>query len=102
MTALSPDEPLMVGDLIELGGVLKQPATFKIIQVIGNVYKTNATSLNKPVYIRRATHKAGVENGIFVFVAKDPDTGRWKRTDFGTPAEEWGSNPMRPAPPASV
>lgn len=98
MTLINPDSPLQVGDMITLcSAVGGEVGEVEIVGVFaGNVYKTSATVAgNKSIFIRRATHKAGKETGIFVFVTKNETTGRWSREETGQ-AMRWGCRPRRP------
>lgn len=94
MISISADEPLQVGDTLETGDVFGNSATCTVVKVINeSVYKIQHQN-GVCRYVRRAKHKMGIENGIFVYVEKN-ENGRWVRDKIG-PAEYWASHPQRP------
>ena len=94
MNSISPDEPLQVGDTVETADVFGHSAICTVVKVVkGGVYKIRHEN-GVSRYVRRAKHKEGIKNGIFVYVEKNVN-GRWVRDETG-PANSWASDPKRP------
>lgn len=91
---IDPDTPLKIGDSIQAGSFLGVSYSYTVIGVVNdNVYEIKAEGSEQTQFIRRARHKAGVENGIFVYVERNA-RGKWVRTETG-PAFYWACHPSR-------
>lgn len=91
---IDPDTPLEIGDLIQAGSVLGREYKCIVVNVVNNnVYEIRAEGGDTTEFIRRARHKEGIKNGIFVYVKRNA-RGQWVRTETGL-AEYWAAHPKR-------
>lgn len=91
---IDPDTPLAIGDLIEAGSVMGTKHECIVVGVVNdNIYEIRTEGGDKTEFIRRARHKEGVKNGIFVYVKRNA-RGQWVRTETG-PAYYWAAHPKR-------
>lgn len=92
--SVSYDKPLQIGDLLTYGDVFGRQEECRVVDVVDNdVYCIENSRCGRTKYVRRARHRGGVENKIYVFVHRG-ENGRWKRDETGA-ANEWVSNARR-------
>lgn len=87
------DKSLEVGDLLTYGDVFGREEECRVTEVLADGVYCIANERGTTKYVRRARHRGGVENKIYVFVERGK-SGRWKRDAPGA-AETWVSDARR-------